>query len=356
MAKIPVRSRSRKRLLHSGAHRGARENLAALTNFNQTSVAAVIDAVYVDPAPGRAEETAELARRDGLIADAIEARAEDVLAAEEVDANVFHVDNAVALANGLAVLGERRLPSLGYLILVPPVGRMMGLRLVLPPGENERRDEARAFFRALAKVTARSGSREVFGESARGSHQLMEPFLRRSFARHTQDELARLTSGVVPEHAPIDVTYDGETSLPMLIDVRDTFGEPGAVIEAVVRRPAVPLRRGTRFLVSEVTSGGVRLHEVKRREVDGQIESRALATIDEASVLARLREPPAVALMLAERPELARENALDLLFGPLLRGLARRAADGSGGSGAALALETLRSDTFTATSPVLTSD
>lgn len=351
--KIPVRSRSRKRLLNSGANRGARENLAALRDFNQTSVAAVIDAVYVDPAPGRAEETAELARREGIVAGAIEARAEDVLSAEEVDANVFHVDNAGSLASGLAALDNRRLPSLGYLILVPPMGRMMGLRFVLPAGEAERRGEARAFFEALAKVTARSGSREVFGEGARGSHQLMEPLMREAFARHTRDELARLTAGVLPEHAPIDVTYDGETSMPMLIDVRDTFGEPGDVIEAAVRKPAVPLRRGTRVLVAEVTNGGVRLHEVKRREVDGQIESRAMTTIDEKSVLARLREPPAITRALAERPELARESSFDLLFGTLLRGLARSSPDGSS---TALAIETLRSDTFTSTSPVLTSD
>ncbi len=353
--KIPVRSRSRKRLLNSGANRGARENLTALRDFNNASAAAVIEAVYADPAPGRAEETVELAERQGIVASAIEARAEDVLAAEEVDANIFHVDNAATLATGLAVLGNRRLPSLGYLIMVPPNGRMLGLRFVLPAGEQERREEVRAFCRALATVTARSGSREVFGEGARGPHQLMEPLMREAFARHTRGELARLTAGVLPEHAPIDVTFDGETSMPMLIDVRDTFGEPGEVIEAVARKPAVPLRRGMNFLVAEVTNGGVRLHEARRRQVDGQLSCRATTTIDEASVLARLREPPALTRTFAERPELARDNSLDLLFGTLMQGIEKGLATRANRS-RTLSVEALRTDTFTSTSPVLTSD
>lgn len=354
--KIPVRSRSRKRLLNSGANRGARENLSALSEFNRTSAAAVIEAVYVDPAPGRAEETVELALRRGVAAEAIEARAEVVLSAEEVDANIFHVDNAGSLATGLTVVGNRRLPTLGYLIMVPPTGRMLGLRFVLPAREGERREEVRAFFQALAKVTARSGSREVFGEGARGPHQLMEPLLRESFARHTRDELARLTAGVLPEHAPIDATFDGETSVPLLIDVRDSFGEAAEVIEAVARKPAVPLRRGMNFMVAEVTDSGVRLHEARRRQVDGQLSHRATTTIDEASMLARLQEPPAITRMLAERPELARDNSLDLLFGSVVTGLATRATEGLARSSRTFTIEALRSDTFTSTSPVLTSD
>ena len=45
--KIPVRSRSRKRLLNSGANRGARENLAALPVVDKLSaeVCAAIEAV-----------------------------------------------------------------------------------------------------------------------------------------------------------------------------------------------------------------------------------------------------------------------------------------------------------------------
>ncbi len=354
--KIPVRSRSRKRLLNSGANRGARENLAALRDFNNTSSAAVIEAVYVDPAPGRAEETAELAMREGILAEAIEARAEDVLSAEEVDANIFHVDNASTLAAGLAVLAGRRLPTLGYMIMVPATWRMLGLALVLPGDAREHSNGAQVFLGGVGKVTARSGSREVFGENARGSHQLMEPLMRRGFARHSQAELARLTAGVRPEHPPIAATFDGETWMPVLVDVRDTFGEPGEVIETVAREPAVPLRRGTNFLVAEVTEGGVRLHEARRRQVDGQFSWRSTTTIDERSVLSRLREPPALSRVLAERPELVRDNSLDLLFGAFLGGLARSANGGPSGRERTLTIEALRSDTFSSTSPVLTSD
>lgn len=347
MTTKPIRPRTRRTLLNPGANRGARENIKALKDFNRTSSAAVIQATYVDPVPGRAEETAELARRDGVPAEAIEATGAEALDGTDGALQLVNVDGPRALADLAAQAGRYKIPSLGYLVMAGGNGRLAGLRLALPPDENERRDEVVTFLRALATVTARSGSRTLFGEEARNAHHLAEPAIRAAFARHTETELARLTAGVTPEHAPIDLTFDGRASMPILIVRRVTYGDPTSVIEEAARTPAVPLRRGTNFLVAEVTDGeGIRLHEARRRIVDGRLALRASTTIDEEGMRSSLDTRPAIFEMLDERKPRPELQALTLLFG-----WAAREA-----SATERAIERVRTDTFTVTSPVLTSD
>ncbi len=344
--KPPIRPRKRRTLLNPGANRGARENIKALKDFNRTSTAATIETLYVDPVPGRAEETAELARREGVPAEAIEATGEEVLDDARGALQLANVDAPATLAELVDRSGARGIPTLGYLMLTAGNGRLAGLRLALPAGEHGRREEAVAFLRALAAVTARSGSRALFGDEARNAHHLSEPLIRAAFAEHTETELARLSAGVLPEHAPIDITFDGRASLPVLVVRRTTYGEAGDVLEEVARAPAVPLRRGTTFIVAEVTDGdGIRLHEARRRIVDGRLAVRPSTTIDEAMMRAAIVERPAI---LAVREEDGRPGyeALAVLFG-------WAAERGSGTSGA---VERVRTDTLTATSPILTSD
>ncbi len=345
--KPPIRPRTRRTLLNPGANRGARENIKALRVFNQTSTAAVIETTYVDPVPGRAEETAELARREGVPSEAIEATGEEVIDDARGALQLANVDSPATLAELVGRAGARGIPTLGYLMLTAGNGRLAGLRIALPAGEHERRGEVEAFLRALAGVTARSGSRALFGDEARNAHHLAEPLLREAFAGHTETELARLSAGVTPEHAPIDITFDGRVALPVLVVRRAAYGEPGEVLESVARVPAVPLRRGTNFLVAEVTDGdGIRLHEARRRIVDGRIDVRRATTIDEAMLRASLVERPAVfeAREEDERPE---HPALAVLFG-----WATERAE----AGRASTLDRVRTDTLSTASPILTSD
>ncbi len=347
MTTKPIRPRTRRTLLNPGANRGARENIKALKDFNRTSSAAVIEATYVDPVPGRAEETAELARRDGVPSVAIEATGEEALDNADGALQLVNVDNPLTLAELLARSGVRGIPSLGYLMMAGGGGRLAGVRVALRPGENERRDEVVTFFRALAAVTARSGSRALFGEEARNAHHLAEMPIRAAFARHTETELARLAAGVIPEHAPIDLTFDGRASMPVLVVRRVTYGDPTAVIEEAARTPAVPLRRGTSFLVAEVTDGdGIRLHEARRRIVDGRLAVRASTTIDEEGMRSSLDARPAILDALDEREKRPELQALTLLFGWAAREV----------TASERAIERVRTDTFTVTSPVLTSD
>lgn len=286
--RVAVRSRSRVRILNAGAHRGARENVAAYREHNARSAAATIVPVYVDPVPGRAEEMAERAEALGVHAEAIEGRAEDVIDAEPFGAVVCNLDNPMALSKVLAIASERRIAALAYMIVVAPGGRMFGPRLVLPAGEAARFDETRALFEALGRVTERSGARAIFGERARGDHSLLEPLVRTAFAEHCRDELSRLVAGVLPEHPPVDVTFDGEATMPLLVHRRGEFGHPVAVVVEAARTSAVPLRRGRPFLVAEVAGdAGIRLHEARRRQADGRLDVRESTTIDEESFNAR---------------------------------------------------------------------
>lgn len=344
--KTPIRPRTRRTLLNPGANRGARENIKALRVFNRTSTAALLETTYVDPIPGRAEETAELARREGVPAVAIEATGAEVLDDTPGALQLANVDTPPALSELLDLAGARGIASLAYLMMTAGNGRLAGLRLALPAGATAQREDAVTLLRALGAVTARSGSRALFGEEARNTHHLSEPLIRDAFARHTETELARLSAGVTPEHAPIDLTFDGRASLPVLVVRRPTFGEPGDVIEAAAANPSVPLRRGTNFLVAEVTDGeGIRLHEARRRLVDGRLAVRAATTIDERGIRASLPERPAI-LDLVEhqnRPEL---QALSLLFD-----WAKERTDRE-----TRAIERVRTDTLTVTAPILTSD
>ena len=135
--------------------------------------------------------------------------------------------------------------------------------------------------------------------------------------------------------------------MPVLVVRRVTYGDPASVIEEAARAPAVPLRRGTSFLVAEVTDGeGIRLHEARRRIVDGRLAVRASTTIDEEGMRSSLDRRPAILEALDEhekRPEL---QALTLLFGWAAREV----------SATERAIERVRTDTFTVASPVLTSD
>lgn len=355
-----IRGRARRSILNAGAHRGAQENISAFREHNQRSTGAVVVPHYVDFVPGRAEETAERARNLGVEAEAIEAHVEEEIDAKRYEGVIFNVDNPGTLARGLSLVEEQQLPSLGYLLLVLPSERMLGLRFVLQAHERERREEVRAFFAALATMTARSGAKAVLGEDARTPHTLMEPLMRSFFALHTAGELSRMVVGAEPEHSPVDVSSDGERALPLLIAQRTTLGEPDAVVEEAARRPHVLLPRGKPFMVAEVTEDRIRLHEAWRQRADGQLAVRKSMTLDER-LLTTFEERPPIAEVVAEQSK-SQEEALRsfaLLFGTLvangLRGSGSRRA-GAPQSAAPARFETVRTDVMGVTAPVLTTD
>lgn len=357
---LSVRGRKRRSILNAGGNRAALANVVAYRSHNARSSATTINPIYVDPALGRAENAVANAARHGVEATAIEARAEDYVEGEVVDGILANVDGAGTVDRLAAAAEARGIPMLGQLVLQLPSTRTIGFRLALTVGALSPREEARAFRDARAfcgaiqRVTARSGAAAIFGETARGRGSLIEAALRRSFAEHTEAELSRLTAGIAPEHAPLEIT-DGRRAVPLLVVEREAFGEPTEVVLDVAEAPAVPLRRGDVFFVAEITVAGVRLHEARRRHMDGKFAVTNTNPLDERSYLARRERPSALVDAIGARASASDRHALDLMFG-LAVGVVGTALASAAKASTRSSIEALRMDTLSSTSPVLTTD
>jgi hypothetical protein len=291
--------RTRFPILAAGASRGARQNLHALERFNEKSQGTEIDVEYVDPEVGRALNTAALATERGITARGTEGRIETVIRARPQPLMV-HLDRPAALAETFEAVEETPVPVLAYWLTRLPSDRLLGVRIALRPEDEKARREVRRFAETLKAVTARAGSEHVIGAQAPLGHQLAEPLYREWFAEHAAENLAKFVAGTEPNAAPVEVTTDGTTTVPMLFVFRERFGEPLAVAREAVMTPGTPLPRGTDFLVAEVLPEAVRFHEARRRGLDGALVGRGTEVLSEVELR---RRPPTSALSraLAER-------------------------------------------------------
>lgn len=295
----PVPAPPMKRILrpiNGGANRGARENRSAFADFNRDSTQAVIEPTYVDTVPGRATAFAEESAGLGLFARALEGRVEDIVLAEKgaaKDPIVLNLDRASAIAHVLRTTAEAGRPTLGYLLLKLPSGRLWAIRFVLEARDDDARAAAITFFERLAAVSERNTSSSVLGDEAEPEHRLLEPRIREWFAEHTKANLAKLVAGVEPATNTFEVT-NGHDTLPLIISVRAEWSEPVALAEEIMANPSMPIRRGMQFVLAEVTSEGIRFHEVRRR-TDDRVTVHGAEVIDRASVEAKLRAEEEVA-------------------------------------------------------------
>lgn len=295
-----------RRIWNAGANRGALRNIPALASLQRLSERHAIEIAPVDPVPGRAASHAAEARALGLSVAPVEGRIEEIVNDPDRykgEPVIFNLDRAAAIASALAAVERHAAPVLFYQILVLPSGRMLGLRGVLRPEETELRAKARAFFSALGKVSERAGSRAVFGEGTDPAHAALEPALRaRFFGEHCKDNLGKLLVGLEPESPPFEVSWDGIEAVPLHIVTGDRFGDPYAIVEAVAEHPESTIARGRDFVVAEVTSDAVRLHEARRRSTDARVVVRGTSTIDERSTVESAQATPRVAETLRAMP------------------------------------------------------
>lgn len=335
-----LRQRPQPRILNIGANRGARANLGALTSFARRTDAAPPTVVYVDPAPGRASETAALARRQDVDASGVEARAEDVIASMDATALMANVDDPATLATVIEVARAQQLPLLGLLILQLPDGRLSALMHSLRAGDPQAERLIR-FHRALVGVTARGGSRAIFGAGTPPTNGLLEPSIRAAFREHSAAELARVIANVPAEREPAEIAIAGRAPVPFLVTEGSEFGEPREVVGRLIDDGGFTLRRGRSIVAAEVTPAGIRLHEARLRVIDGELAVRPVSTIT-AEAMERLRAP------VVPPPTLATASAgSGLGFAMLGLGLLAAAAAG---------IESVGSDTMTRTRPVHTTD
>lgn len=300
----PPRPKKTLTVLNGGANRGARGNLDAFSSFNAASSQLTIVPRYADPLPGRALAMQEEAARQGLVAEAVEARVEDVAndngtATEPI---ILNLDRPSAVAKVLNQTANLPRTVMFYILLKLGSGKLWAIRSVIGPDDVDARRKAIAFCEQLANVSERSGSEAIFGGGSDPAHLLAEPVIRAWFADHTEANLAKIAAGIEPTSAPLEVTPNGRDTLTLHLVVKETWSEPSALADEVLKSPTSPIRRGTEFVVAEVTPEGVRFHRVRRR-LDNRITVSGATVFDRAAIEAIKDEEQRAVLLAREEEE-----------------------------------------------------
>ena len=262
--------------------RGARLMLPAIKKFNRLSRRFHVVPYYVDPVPGRAESLAAKAIGWRVTAQHQEGRIEEVLLRSTPDSfpSVLHLDRPKAASSAMRAAQRAMRPILAYMLVRTPQEELIGIRIVIGADETAEMQTAAQFFDRLGDLTVRSGATSVVGRGGRVDHRAIEPVYRQWFAHHMGSNLAKLVAGLEPESDPIEVTYDGRTSLPFLIiENNDDWMDPSALAKMVLSEPGTPILRGKDFAVGELGSGGIRIHRVRLR-LDGKPALQAQSIID----------------------------------------------------------------------------
>jgi len=277
-------ARSRVEVMTAGANRGARLMQPAIANFNRASARFALAPIYVDPVPERALALVREGARRGVTATAVEARIEDVLSSEDRSHSplIVSVDNPYAVASALESAEGR--PVLVYLLVRMPSQELMGIRAVIRSDDDRERELAARFFRALGKLTARSGASAVVGVDGRPEHIALEPAYRAWFAEHMQSNMTKLVANIAPENDPLEITVDGRKTMSLMVkESGPAWSDPSELARAIVEHPLMPITRGRDFAIGEIGPDGVRMHVLRVRATDGKpaINARAVVTPEE---------------------------------------------------------------------------
>ena len=300
---------------NGGAGRGAHLMQTAIAEYNRTSERAELRPLYVDPQPGKARELALQGRDLGVLADYREDTIQASLTApgDRIAPLVLNLDHPRALAECLEAAGSR--PVLAYTLIVSPRGRMYGVRMVYTSDTETDRRSAVGLFRSLATVVANSGADAVFGLSGAIEHSWQEPVYRSWFSEHMTTNVYRVVSGVPSENAPMEITPDGHTTMPVIICEVSAWEHPASLANRVVDNLPQAIVRGQDFAIAEIARDGLRIHPVRLRHTDGRtavydtvaIDPDAVAESEEEDRL--LRERAAKSLKRAENDTLTRRDA-----------------------------------------------
>ena len=277
-----------------GGGRGTESTLGTIKYINENSERILLVPRVSDPAIRKAHNLTQKIRAEGVYAlDGMEIRIEDFLPISGDSIGVFHLDNPKSIAKALRASAKTDKPVLAYLFMLLSHGQLVGIRCVCQAHENELKLQMAEFFECLATLTVRSGSNKVIGSEARPEHKILEPRFRNWFEKHFTSCLGKITAGIEPEHAPIEITMDGNRTSTLLLQKNsDGWGDPETLARTVLENPLTPIFRGQSFLLAEYGSekDGIRLHEMRFRKTDGNISFHGTSILNKAKLEAEERE------------------------------------------------------------------
>jgi hypothetical protein len=277
-----------------GLNRGGIHAINTVAAMNAASPSVELRLRGIDPNPNAIHHAQVAASERGLRLVSVRGRVEDVCADDGAAAAarpmILATDDAHADADGLLLAAEHGRAALVYLLIRLPTTALVGLTAVLAKADTELKVALAAFLAALGEATVRKGARAVLGDQALPAHVFLEPHFRLLFREHLVENLQRLAWDLEAEAAPIEVSYDGETRLPLVIvDSRSGWRDAAALAQEVLARPLVAIEPGKDLCIGEVGPDGIRLHLTRYRALDRAISVHGTTVVDAAALEEALR-------------------------------------------------------------------
>jgi hypothetical protein len=303
-------------VLHFGAGRGTRLGLSAYEEFNASSPGGVA-LTFVDAQPGTALAVVKEAKERGIMAQALEARVEDIIdqlpTSEQTACVVSALDHGEPTAQVIEHTPET-IYSIGTLVIKIPGWQLGGLSFCLGPNHLPERPIVARLFRRIGTVTMPRGSTATFGSDGALEDRAGEPFLRAALASRLSGILRKAIARLQPEVNPLELTIDmGQSWMPVFIVERPaTWSDPSELAERTIERITHPLMRGESFAIFELLESpiAIRIHIVRLRFDGRVVVEGAAGSIDTASVAREAEQEAqaraAAALARAEKTTLSK--------------------------------------------------
>lgn len=251
------------RLLIAGAGEGGKATLTLLPDSLVRGDGKIGELVLADPSEPNLRVALATAQKRGFPATGTICHAEDaivgsVLAPAPV---IIQVDRPEPLAK-IFLTAEAALRSLlAFVLVLLPGGRLLGLQFVFGGGTSPMRSDAAGLLAALSVFTRRGSRDAIFGAATRVSHRLAEPLYRAWFVDRVGRNLPKFLAGLPPVSEPIEATFDGKATLPVLPVIHSgEFWSSISLLEtALDTHPSAPPLNDD-VVVAEGIPDGVRLH------------------------------------------------------------------------------------------------
>ena len=258
------------RLVHNGAGRGGRYRQQQLADFNRRSRTIRLDPIWVDPDPGKARGLVEDGTSIGLKGSFAETTGEEYLAGLDSDSRtvvVTAIDDAAATGRIIRLAEEN--PHFVYSIVDLPEYGVTGWAFALPPKDKVGKQAAQTVYNALDGLTARGGTRDVFGPPGASVNRFLEQRFRAYFARHFEHNIGKALHGLEPEASPAEVTFDGKTtSQVVVLEPGIEWRSAAQLLDELKSSLTVPVRPGKDFTIVELGNEAMRIHKARYRVSD----------------------------------------------------------------------------------------
>jgi len=264
-------------VIFAGANAGGTEMTRVIADVNDRAHGVEFTIHLVDPNGENLSRLADLASARGMRVTTEQKPIEAALLTRTDAAPLgIFIDAPRGIAAALEAAAATGRPTLLYVVIVLATGGILGLRAVLTSTERALALQLAAFFHAIAGATARSGSSAVFGADAPVRNADLQPLIRRWFADHMVANVYKLLYDLQPVNVPVELTRDGETTLPLFIHDGSTgWADPQVLVQQTMERPPMAIEPGSDFVIAEIgPHGDVRVHEARLRRRDRQVALR----------------------------------------------------------------------------------